>query len=127
MKKVLRIIDGEAVWLDEDELTFEAKPPKEIKSDALGCTIHTINESVADAKINGFNVEFKPDPTMIEDGKALFYQACFSSEAERDRYARHINPTMVDRTQCQEAVLSPRDLSSAVERMLKKYPQRGAK
>lgn len=65
------------------------KPPKEIRSDALGCTMHQVNDLREDAKKNGLAVEFKPDPLMIENGTPLFYQACFGAESERNRYAKH--------------------------------------
>lgn len=54
-------------------------------SDALGFTVHQLEDFETDRMANGFrSVEFKPDP--LTPG---FLQVHFHNRAERDRYIKH--------------------------------------
>ncbi len=120
MGKVLRFdADGNAVWVDKVQARHMAKTDV-IVSDGLGCTLHTVEEARADAKLHGFNVDFKPDPTMIEDGQALFYQA-HVPKSQWERYYKHVNPGWVDKTGSSGAAMSPAQLSEAEEQVKRRF------
>ena len=58
---------------------------KPIVSDSLGFTFHQLDDFELDRQKNGFvGTEFKPDPLVPG-----FFQVRFTSQAEKDRYAKH--------------------------------------
>jgi hypothetical protein len=82
-----------------------------VVSDALGCIDSQVDELREQAKLHGFTgVEWKSDPH--EPG---FYQAHFSSVAERDRYASKMLMRDQGKRNGSAAMLSRHDLERAKE------------
>lgn len=89
-------------------------PP--IVSDALGVTCHQIAEFEADRVAHGFSgLEFRQDP--MTPG---FYQAHFSSWAEKDRYMKHRDNSLVDRSKKGSSVTMTPDLLRRAEELARR-------
>lgn len=121
-KQRCRMVNGVPTWSGDGQAA-PGRATQNIVSDHYGCTLHTVDEMRIDAALNGLNVEFKPDPTMIENGKALFYQAHFANEAERDRYAARFGERDYGQGGSASAMTKP-ELDAAAKRMLSLYPRR---
>lgn len=67
---------------------------KPIVSDQLGCTMHEVDAVRADAQAHGFTgIEFKPDPALVENGQALYFDCHAAGPAEYERYKKHCGVT----------------------------------